>query len=74
MIDKEEVTRLARFEDSERPCKRIKSAGLITSSTTCAMEHFLGVNIPVVNVIETHVVHAADLWKLAQDLWRRACL
>ena len=73
MGDVEEAADIARFEDSETPCKRIKSAGLITASNSCASDNFVGISITVGKKIESHVIYATDLWNLAKDLWRRAC-
>lgn len=80
MGDFEGAEAISRFSDSESPCKRIKSADLITSANSCSSEDFvakgkfLGVNIRNGEKIETHVIYAEDLWDLAKDLWRRACL
>lgn len=80
MGDYEEANAISRFSDSESPCKRIKSAGLITSANSCSSDDFvskgkfLGVNIRNGERIETHVIYADDLWDLTKDLWRRACL
>lgn len=73
MGDAEEATDIARFEDSEKPCRRIKSAGLITASNSCTSDNFVGIRITAGNKIESYVIHASDLWNLAKDLWRRAC-
>lgn len=72
--NKEEATEITRFQDSERPCKRIKAAGLITVAVSCINDAFLGINVKKGENIETHVIYANDLWNLAKDLWRRACL
>lgn len=69
----EEADQIARFEDSESPCVRLKFAGLITNATACDADSFAGVCISAGTSIETHVIHSTDLWNLVQDLWRRAC-
>jgi len=70
----DEATKIKRFLDSEKPCKRVKSAGLITTANACNTEDFVGVNISNGNTIETYVIYAPDLWELAKDLWKRASL
>jgi len=69
-----ESIKIKRFLDSEKSCKRSKSAGLITTANACNTEDFVGVNISNDNTIETHVIYAPDLWELAKDLWKRASL
>jgi hypothetical protein len=69
-----ESQEIARYQDAEKPCKRIKSAGLITLANACDTNDFVGVKISAGNTIETHVIYATDIWTLAQDLWRRAGL
>lgn len=76
----DEAQNIARFADSEKPCIRMKSAGVITSAISCTSDdfashdNFIGVNINSGEKIETHVIFANDLMNLAKDLWERACL
>lgn len=80
MGNDDEARDIARFADSEMPCIRKKSAGLITSATSCDSNDFLshdgfvGVNIKKGEQIESHVIFAKDLMCLAKELWERACL
>jgi len=70
----DEAAEIKRFLDSERSCKRIKCAGLITTANSCGADDFIGVNISSGNTIETHIIYAPDLWELAKNLWRKATL
>jgi hypothetical protein len=73
--DEAESKEVERYSNpAENPCKRIKSAGLITLANACETNDFVGVKISAGNTIETHVIYATDIWTLAQDLWRRAGL
>lgn len=68
----DEAREVARFSNPEKPYNLIKGAGLITIADVCTSNDFLGVNITIGDKIETYVIHASDIWSLAQDLWRRA--
>lgn len=75
----DEAEDIARFESSEKPCVRVKAAGLVTSASKCSSANFaqttnyVGVNIHNNNKIETYVIYAKELMELAKDLWSRAC-
>ncbi len=68
-----EMEDIMRFQDSEKPCKRLKYAGIITSADYCTATDFIGVRIESGYKIEAHVLYAKELWLLVKDLWERAC-
>lgn len=73
--ENQEALQFERFQNpAENPFKKILAAGAITQSIHCSSTDCIGISVPDGSNIKLHIIHADDLWNLAKDLYRRACL